>query len=161
MELIIQALVAGIFATAIIDIWAAMSNRVFRLPVTNWAMVGRWLGHIPAGRFVHSPVSSSPPINNELLIGWIFHYFTGLVYALVYLYLLQILLAVTPTLISGLLFGMVTIVSPWFIMQPALGIGICASKAPYPNVVRLQNFLVHSIFGASLYFGWLLAVHIF
>jgi hypothetical protein len=52
------------------------------------------------------------------------------------------------------LFGLVTILSPWFILQPVLGLGLCAVKAPKPNMVRLQNFAIHSIFGIALYYGW-------
>jgi len=38
-------------------------------------------------------------------------------------------------------------------MQPALGLGIMASRTPKPSVVRAINFSVHAVFGVGLYLG--------
>jgi len=154
MEEFIKIIILGLLSTASIDIWATFSNRYLGFPRTNWALVGRWIGHIPKGVFFHRPVSSSPEIGNEKAIGWLFHYFIGIVYAAFYFYVVTFLENGEPTIFIAWIFGLVTILSPWFIMQPALGLGICAVKAPSPNMVRLQNFAIHSIFGIALYYGW-------
>lgn len=154
MEESIRTLVMGIFATIAIDVWATFANRVLKLPRTSWAMVGRWIGHLPTGKFAHDPISASPPIRNELLIGWVFHYAIGVVYAALYVAYVVAVLEGIPTLASAWIFGLITIVSPWFIMQPALGLGFMAARAPHPNRVRLQNFIIHSIFGGALYYVW-------
>lgn len=156
MEVVIRTLVLGIFATVAIDLWATFSNKVLGFPRTNWAMVGRWLGHIPKGKFIHNPVASSSPIQNELLVGWVFHYLVGIVYALLYITFVLALLDRVPTLLSAWIFGLLTIISPWFVMQPGLGLGICAIKAVQPNRVRLQNIIIHSIFGIVLYYAWII-----
>jgi len=155
MEIFSRIIVTGVFATIAIDLWATFANKVLKFPRTNWAMVGRWLGHIPRGKFTHSPISSAQPIKNESLIGWIFHYLIGVTYAAIYAAYFYAVLNGEPTLTSALVFGLVTILSPWLVMQPALGLGICAVNAPKPNLVRLQNLIIHSLFGASLYCGWL------
>ena len=155
MESIINIIMLGVLATVIIDVWATFSNKVLGLPRTNWAMVGRWLGHIPGGQFVHNPVSASAPIPYENIVGWAFHYLIGIVYALCYVALVVFFLEGQPTLLSAWVFGVATILSPWLIMQPCLGLGLCATKAPEPNRVRVQNFAIHSIFGVALYYGWL------
>lgn len=155
MLFVFKILALGIFATVIIDIWATFSNKVLRFPRTNWAMVGRWLGHIPNGQLTHSAINSSPEVQHENILGWAFHYLIGAVYALFYFAFVAFALGGKPTLLSAWIFGLITILSPWFIMHPSLGLGICASKAPKPNMVRLQNFFIHSIFGVSLYYGWL------
>ena len=154
MHEVIRAVVAGIFATIAIDIWATFSNKILKLPRTNWAMVGRWIGHIPSGKFVHHPIGSSLPIKNELFMGWVFHYLIGMTYAAIYVVYVFLVLDRAPTLVSAVVFGLITILSPWFLMQPRLGLGICAAKATQPNMVRLQNFIIHSIFGVALYYGW-------
>lgn len=154
MEVVIQILVLGILATVAIDIWATVSNKVLKLPRTNWTMVGRWLGHIPNGKVTHNPISSSAAIKHEQILGWAFHYFIGVTYAVLYVALVYTVLGKEPTLLSAWFFGLVTILSPWFVMQPGLGLGICAVKAEQPNLVRLQNFIIHSIFGMALYYGW-------
>ncbi len=158
MESLIESILLGVFATFVIDVWATFSNKVLHLPRTNWAMVGRWLGHIPNGQFIHSPIGLSQQIKYENIIGWVFHYFIGISYALLYIVFVFWVLGTAPTLLSAWVFGLVTILSPWFIMQPCLGLGLCACKAPKPNLVRLQNFAIHSIFGMALYFGWLWGV---
>ncbi len=117
-------------------------------------MVGRWIGHIPSGKFIHDPVSKSTEIKYENAIGWLFHYFIGIVYAVFYVVFVVLYLGLSASLLSAWVYGLVTILSPWFIMQPALGLGVCAAKAPKPNMVRLQNFAIHSIFGVALFFSW-------
>ena len=159
MDGVVKILVLGVFATVVIDIWATFSNKILAFPRTNWAMVGRWLGHIPSGRLAHSPISSASEIRNENAMGWAFHYFIGVVYAAFYAMLVLYGQNGQPSLLSAWLFGLATILSPWFIMQPSLGMGFCASQAPKPNMVRLQNFAIHSIFGVALYFGWLWGVN--
>ncbi|MFL0803343.1 MAG: DUF2938 domain-containing protein [Agarilytica sp.] len=154
MEATIQIVALGFFATAIIDIWATFSNKVFNFPRTNWSIVGRWLGHIPEGKLTHGSIRSTREIPYEHAIGWVFHYFIGVLYTFIYVAVVQLCLNGAPSLISAWVFGLITILSPWFIMQPCLGMGIAASKAPEPNMVRLQNFAIHSIFGLALYYGW-------
>jgi len=155
MEVVIKIVAIGIFATVIMDIWATFSNRILKFPRTNWAMVGRWLGHIPNGKFIHKPISSSPEIKYENILGWAFHYFVGVIYAAFYVVMVIWAFEGNSWLLNAWFFGLVTILSPWFILQPALGLGICAVKAAKPNMVRLQNFAIHSIFGIALYYGWL------
>lgn len=161
MDMVLKALALGIFATVAIDMWAVFANKVLKLPRTNWAMVGRWLGHIPKGKFVHNPIGASPGIKSELLLGWCFHYLIGVIYALIYVVLVYVLLGGVPTLLSAWVFGVVTVLAPWFVMQPGLGLGICAVKAPKPTLARMQNLIIHSIFGIALYIGWIGSDHLF
>lgn len=155
MELAVKILMLGVFATLAIDIWATFSNRVLNLPRTDWAIVGRWLGHIPKGVISHESIRSAVKVKHENIVGWLFHYVVGVIYAAVYISLFVLFWGNAPTLVSAWAFGLATIVSPWFIMQPSLGLGICAIKASRPNMVRLQNISIHSIFGVALYYGWL------
>jgi hypothetical protein len=152
MEQALRVLVMGITATAAIDLWATFTNRMLGWPRTNWGMVGRWIGHMRDGQFTHISIGSSPPIVHESILGWVFHYVVGCVYAALYLMFVSTAQSGQPTLVSGVLFGLITILSPWLLMQPALGLGIFASKAPRPILVRLQNVTIHTIFGLALYY---------
>lgn len=144
----------GIAATVAIDLWATFANRVLGWPRTQWRLVGRWLGHMRKGQFTHASIGSSPPIVHESVLGWVFHYVVGCVYAALYLMYVDVAQMGQPTLLSAVLFGLVTILSPWLLMQPALGLGVCASKAPKPTLVRLQNLMIHTIFGLALYYSY-------
>jgi hypothetical protein len=156
MEIVFQGVLIGIIATFGMDIWAAIVKHVLRLPTTDWALVGRWFGHMPRGVFVHSPIADSAVISNELAIGWVAHYVTGIVYGLAYLSIVQVLFSSGPTLTSALVFGLATLAAPWLIMQPSMGAGIFASGTPRPSVMRLINLSMHLVFGMSLYIAWLL-----
>ncbi len=157
MEQALRVLVMGITATVAIDLWATLTNRMLGWPRTNWEMVGRWIGHMRDGQFTHISIGSSPPIVHESILGWVFHYVVGCVYAALYLMFVSAAQLGQPTLVSGVLFGLVTILSPWLLMQPALGLGVCASKAPRPALVRLQNLTIHTIFGLALYYSYQLS----
>ena len=154
MEQALRVLVMGITATAAIDLWATFANRMLGWPRTNWGMVGRWIGHMRHGQFTHISIGSSPTIVHESILGWTFHYVVGCIYASLYLMYVSIAQMGQPTLVSAVLFGLVTILSPWLLMQPALGLGIFASKAPRSNLVRLQNLIIHTIFGLTLYYSY-------
>ena len=154
MEQTLRILVMGITATVAIDLWATFANRILGWPRTSWRMVGRWIGHMRDGQFTHRSIGSSPPIVHESILGWVFHYVVGCIYAALYLTYSNIVNMGQPTLVSAVLFGLVTILSPWLLMQPALGLGICASKAPMPTLVRMQNLMIHTIFGLALYYSY-------
>ena len=67
-------------------------------------------------------------------------------------------------LILALTFGVGTVLMPFFIMQPAFGLGFAASKTSNPMQARLRSLMNHAAFGIGLYlFGllinWLLHVY--
>jgi len=62
-----------------------------------------------------------------------------------------------PTLAPALLFGILSVAAPFFILQPGMGAGIAASKTPRPNTARLRSLIAHAVFGAGLYLtAWIL-----
>jgi hypothetical protein len=156
METVYQGVLIGVIATIGQDIWEAIVNHIFRLPTAGLALVGRWLGHMPRGVFVHYSISESAVVPHELLIGWVAHYVTGILYGVTYLSFVQILLKSDPTILSAVIFGLVSLMAPWFIVQPGMGLGVFASKAPRPGMVRLVSLSLHMVFGLSLYAAWLL-----
>lgn len=56
------AVLIGAGATVVMDIWAAARKRLLGIPPLNYALVGRWLGHLTRGRFRHAPIAASPPV---------------------------------------------------------------------------------------------------
>jgi len=154
MTLILQSIFIGIIATLIIDLWSVLLKNAWRLPTTNWAMVGRWFAHFPKGKFTHNKIADAEAYKFELWLGWGMHYVLGIVYAFLYLFLVTKITSNEPELLSALLFGIVTVLAPWLILQPGLGLGICASRAVKPNLIRAINLSVHGIFGVALFYGW-------
>lgn len=155
-NLLRDGVLLGILATIGMDLWSLVAKHVLRLPTADWAMAGRWFGHIARGVVAHASIHEAEPIAHERIVGWIGHYVTGIVYGLAYVTIVRVVLESEPTLISALTFGIVTLVAPWLIMQPAMGAGAFASRTPNPGLIRAVNVSMHAVFGVSLYGGWLL-----
>ncbi len=150
LDFLLRAVSIGIGATVLLDLWSVLLRR-FGVVTTNWGMVGRWIGHIPAGRFAHANIASAAPIRGEHIIGWTAHYAIGVIYAFALLAVVGLGWARQPTLFPALIFGLVTVAAPMFIMQPAMGAGVAATKTPNPNAARLKTVLAHTVFGLGLY----------
>jgi hypothetical protein len=157
MDMIIRAVVIGVGATLVMDLWAILLRRGFGIRSLDYAMVGRWLGHMPAGRFAHASIAAAPAVPGERAIGWTAHYAIGVLFA-------ALMVAAAgndarqPALGLALLTGLLTMAAPFFIMQPSMGMGVAASRAPRPNIARLRSLATHMVFGTGLYASaWMLA----
>ncbi|PTE02075.1 DUF2938 domain-containing protein [Pandoraea apista] len=154
-----RVLATGACATAAMDLWAILLRRAFGLTSLDYALVGRWLGHMPAGRFAHASIGRASPVSGEKALGWFAHYAIGVGFAACFVGLAGPAWWQAPTFAPALAFGIGTIVVPFFIMQPAFGAGIAASKTPNPTQARLRSLMTHSVFGLGLYAGgWLVSL---
>ncbi|MGJ0579001.1 DUF2938 domain-containing protein [Xenorhabdus bovienii] len=151
LELIVRSVLIGAGATVVMDLWAIFIKRSFGVPSLNYSMVGRWIGHIPKGVFVHKSIVQAEPVKGETGIGWFAHYLIGIIFAGLLLLIWGLDWAKNPTLIPALIVGVVTVVAPYFIMQPGMGMGIAASKTPTPNIARLRSLMAHTSYGVGLY----------
>lgn len=141
----------GVGATLLMDSWNLFLRRAFGLASLNYCLLGRWLRYMPAGRFRHANINAAPPKSFECTVGWIGHYSIGLTLALGFLLLASRDWLAHPTLLPALLFGIATVVFPYFVMQPSLGLGIAASRTPNPPQARLKSLATHAVFGIGLY----------
>ena len=145
-----RAIAIGIGATLVMDMWNLFLNRVFSVPSLSYCLLGRWLRHMPEGTFRHASINAAPQKRFECAVGWIAHYTIGVAFALVFVLVSGDWL-VRPTLPLALLYGIGTVVFPFFIMQPSLGLGIAASRTPKPMQARLKSLMTHTVFGVGLY----------
>ena len=150
-EFIVRTLLIGVGATAVLDLWSILLNRLFGIPPSDWSMVGRWFGHFPQGRFVHNSIRAASPVRGETLIGWSAHYAIGIFYAVLLLAIWGLDWARQPTLLPALILALAALVAPFFIMQPGMGAGVAASRTPNPAQARLRSLLNHAVFGVGLY----------
>ena len=120
------------------------------MPNYGFDVVGRWIGHMAHGRFLHKPIFTSPPIPGEI-IGWIAHYALGAAFGFL------------PILLGG---GAGWIANPtWLaaISGPAHARGallhrgsrvrhgraLCARADPW--AARRQGVIAHLYYGVALY----------
>jgi hypothetical protein len=146
MNYLVNAILMGAGATLLLDAWAWLRRRVFGIPLPDYGLVGRWVGHMFRGRFRHEAIAAAPPLRGERLLGWTVHYLTGFIFA-------ALLLGISrpPGLFAAVSFGLATVAAPFLLMQPGMGAGIAASRTRRPGAARLQSLVTHAVFGLGLY----------
>jgi hypothetical protein len=154
MTVILTAVAIGLGATVLIDLWALVLRLAFGVASLDFCLLGRWALHIPHGRILHERIVKAERKRYECGVGWIMHYLIGATFGVGFVMLASPSWLAQPTLAPALLFGVVTVLVPFFTIQPALGLGIASSKAPQPSRARLKSVATHTVFGVGL---WLLA----
>jgi hypothetical protein len=141
----------GIGATLVMDLWNLFLKRTFSIPSLNYCLLGRWLRHMSRGTFRHPSIAAATQQHLECKVGWIAHYTIGVVLAAGLVALTSGEWLAHPTLLPALLYGIGTVVFPFFIMQPSFGLGVAASRTPKPTLARLKSLVTHAVFGVGLY----------
>ena len=148
---ILDAILIGLGATVLIDLWALFLKRAFSVRSLDYCLLGRWVLYIPHGKIAHANIAATPAKAHECKVGWTTHYLIGTAFALLFVLLASDSWLAHPTLLPALAFGIATVVVPFFTMQPSFGLGIAASKTPHPNKARLKSLMTHTVFGVGLY----------
>jgi hypothetical protein len=151
MNNFLSAILIGLGATLISDLWTVFLKHAFRITPSNLCLVGRWLQTMAEGTFRHSNIASAPRKSAECTVGWIAHYIIGVMFAVAFVAFAGSGWLQHPTLLPALLFGIVTVLAPFLIMQPSFGLGFAASKTSNPTQARLRSLVNHTAFGAGLY----------
>lgn len=149
----------GAGATLIMDLWALILRRLGVVSL-DYALVGRWIGHCVRGRFVHDSIARAQPVKGEKGLGWTAHYAIGIAFAGIFAGIVDGDWFSNPRPEVAVLFGLVTVLFPFLVMQPALGFGVAASHTPDPLSARLKSLATHTVFGLGLYLSALLAARI-
>lgn len=152
-----RVVLVGVGATAVMDAWTQILKRL-GIPTLDFALLGRWAGHLGRGTLAHANIRQATAIPGERQLGWVVHYAVGIAFA-------ALLLAVEgwswmhhPSLLPALAVGAATVVAPLLAMQPAMGAGFMASKTPAPLKNCLRSLATHTVFGLGLYLSATLIV---
>jgi Protein of unknown function (DUF2938) len=160
MIYLIYTVIIGTGATALMDLWTIVRKRLYGTALPNYGYVGRWIGHMRRGRFHHEAIAKTTPVRGEHIIGWLFHYVTGISFAALLIGVAGIEWMRHPTIGPAIAVGILTVAAPFLLMQPAMGAGIAASRTPRPAAARVQSLITHTVFGVGLYVtGWV--THLF
>jgi hypothetical protein len=150
VEFVLRTVLIGAGATLVMDAWAFLLRR-FGVPSLNFAFLGRWLGHLPQGQWMHESISRAAPIKGELPLGWCAHYSIGITFSAFLLAAFGLQWARSPSLLPALVIGIVTVLAPLLVLQPALGAGIASSKTATPVLNSLKSLVTHAVYGFGLY----------
>lgn len=152
----VQAIFMGLGATLTFDLWGLFLKHAFKMIPSNICLVGRWLRYMPGGVFRHANIAASPAKSVECTVGWLAHYTIGVTFAVVFVAIVGFDWLQQPTLFPALFFGIGTVFAPFFIMQPAFGLGIAGAKTANPAQARVRSLMNHMAFGLGLYLFGLL-----
>jgi hypothetical protein len=150
IEEIVRIILIGCGATLVMDIWLMFLKRI-GVQTLNFAFIGRWVGHWFDGRIAHASIGKASPVANETLLGWITHYAVGIAFAFLLTSIAGVTWVRAPSLGIALLVGVCTVAFPFLIMQPAMGLGVAASRTPAPIKSCIRSLINHSIFGLGLF----------
>src|SRR5688572_12588483 len=105
LEILTRGALIGAGGAALMDAWAWLSRHAFNI----------------RGLDFHQRIASAEPIRGERILGGVAHYSIGVAFALPLLAAWGLDWARSPTVWPPLVIGLVTILAPWFVMQPARG----------------------------------------
>jgi len=150
VEIVSRALAMGVGATLVMDGWLLLLQRL-GVPVANFALLGRWLGHLFQGTWLRGGPAKARAIKGEAVLGWTAHYATGIAFAASLILIKGVEWARAPTFIPALVMGSVTVLAPLFVLQPAMGAGVASSKTAAPLLNSVKSLANHAVFGVGLY----------
>lgn len=150
METMLRVALVGAGATVVMDVWLMVLKRL-GVPTLNFAFIGRWIGHGLGFRWARDGIAKAPPVRGELLLGWLGHYATGVLFALLLVGFCGPVWLQTPSVAPALAVGVFTVLIPLLVMQPALGAGVASSRTPRPLRNVLKSVANHAVFGLGLY----------
>ncbi|MBJ9978095.1 DUF2938 domain-containing protein [Pseudomonas sp. S75] len=149
-DLLFAGVVIGVGGTAVMDAWGLMLRRL-GVATLDFALVGRWVGHLAKGRVMHQAIGQAEPVRHERVLGWGVHYGIGIVFAMVLVGIVGDDWLSAPSLWPALLVGVATVIAPLCVMQPAMGAGFFASKTAKPVANCIKSLVTHMVFGCGLY----------
>lgn len=148
---VLGTIAIGIGATLLVDLWNLFLSRMFSIRSLDYCLLGRWICHMPQGTFRHVRITDAPKKPFECAVGWSTHYTIGVMLAVVFVIFASGDWLGRPTLLPALLYGIGTVVFPFFILQPALGLGVASSRTANPMQARLKSLMTHAAFGVGLW----------
>jgi hypothetical protein len=157
---VLSAVAIGLGASVVMDLWNLFLKRAFGIPLLSYCLLGRWVGHMPSGKLRHASIAAAPSMRYECIIGPVAHYAIGVMLAIGFVLLMSADWLARPTLLPALVYGIGTVVFPFFLMQPSFGLGVASSRAPRPAFARVKSLMTHTAFGIGLYLSGLAVSHL-
>lgn len=150
-SLCVVSLVVGASATGMIDLWNLALSRLAGIPSLDYCLLGRWVGHMRHGVIRHRSIAAAARAPFECAFGWMAHYAIGIALAVAFIASSAGGWLARPTLAPAVAFGVATVVFPFFVLQPAIGLGVASAAARDPVAARLKSLATHTVYGIGLY----------
>jgi len=151
--LLMSGVLVGIAATVTMDVFGSVARRVGLAAGAKGQWVGRWYLGIARGNLFHSDIASTPERPGEVRAALVGHYVIGVVLAIFYVFVTDLVGMSAGTFLLAFGYGLVTCVFPWFLVLPALGFGAFGLKGPKELRLFTSSVLNHSFYGLGLWWS--------
>jgi len=157
--ILVEMILMGVFATYFMDLFAGFLLKrkcihSFITPVS----IGRWFIYMFKGKFIHKDIRKTSPVKNEKTGYFVSHYLIGIALAGFYLFLELNSQTIQEHVWIALIYGIITVIFPWFWLLPSVGLGVMAAKSPERTLILRTNLINHTNFGIGL-FLWIILFH--
>ena len=147
---IFHIVIIGIVSCLAMDMWQRLLKLLYDINPSDWGVVGRWFLLVMSRRKIYNPtIDEEDPIKNELIIGWMVHYSVAIMYSVFFFILLKYEIC-SASLMNGVIFGLISVIVPWFFFMPALGKGLLGTKTPSPLMACSLAVGSHIAIGGSI-----------
>lgn len=147
---IFHIVIIGIVSCVTMDMWQRLLKLLYDINPSDWGVVGRWFVLVVfRGKIYNPTIDEEVPIKNELMIGWIVHYSVAILYSVFFFILLKYEIC-GASLMNGIIFGLISVIIPWFFFMPVLGKGFLGIKTPSPFMACSLAVGSHIAIGASI-----------
>tara|TARA_B100000614_G_scaffold69801_1_gene62004 strand:+ start:131 stop:607 length:477 start_codon:yes stop_codon:yes gene_type:complete len=147
---IFHIVIIGIVSCLAMDMWQRLLKLLYDINPSDWGVVGRWFVLVVfRGKIYNPTIDEEVPIKNELMIGWIVHYSVAILYSVFFFILLKYEIC-GASLMNGIIFGLISVIIPWFFFMPVLGKGFLGIKTPSPFMACSLAVGSHIAIGASI-----------
>ncbi len=143
-------------STAFAEIAACVYSILTHSPFTNFPELGLWFVRVIHGYFYNTQSLLMHANPHEYILGLGVHIIVAVLFAGMYILYLQYILKTKPTLINGLVFGLLLVVFPFLFELPSMGEGIMGIHSSGPVHVFFRVIIYHAFFGLGLGFGGIL-----
>ena len=151
MIIIVEMILMGVFATLLMDLLAILLGK---LKIINQQLgpeiIGRWTLYMLRGKFIHTDIHKTPALKNEKLAAFCSHYLIGIALAGVYLFMELLEPAIRAQMWMPLIFGLITVLLPWFWLYPSIGISFLSLKSAKKSPYIITSLVNHFDFGPGL-----------
>ena len=147
---IFHIVIIGIVSCLAMDMWQRLLKLLYDINPSDWGVVGRWFVLVlTRGKIYNPTIDEESPIKNELMIGWIVHYSVAILYSVFFFILLKYEIC-GASLMNGIIFGLISVIIPWFFFMPVLGKGFLGIKTPSPFMACSLAVGSHIAIGAPI-----------
>jgi hypothetical protein len=146
-----QVLLAGVIATASMDVLSVIAIRLRLIAPLSPNLVGRWFASVVRAHPLHENIARESAGSHELVIALSGHYAIGMFLTALFVLMASQIGWPVRSLPPALAFGLSTNMFPWLLMFPAMGFGFFGAHGPEDTTLFVSSLTTHTFFGFGIW----------